>query len=83
MPDVPKVEPCTICQTMASFLSHDIRHHLSGIYCNAEFMSAPNICPTDRQQLLEEVREAIQNMTGLLDFVLFAAGSLVLGHGSG
>ncbi len=59
-----------IPRMMASFISHDLRHHLSSIYCNVEFMSEPDTCHEERQQLLEEVRSAIENMTDLLDSFL-------------
>ncbi|WP_263356774.1 sensor histidine kinase [Acidicapsa ligni] len=58
---------------LLAFISHDFRHHLAGIYCNVEFMSDPTICPTDRQELLEDVQSAIRNMTDLLDSYLLAA----------
>jgi signal transduction histidine kinase len=55
---------------MASSISHDLRHFLSAIYANAEFMSASNIRPAEREELLLEVRSAVQGMTDLLDSLL-------------
>jgi len=49
-------ERSNVSQTLVPFISHDIRHHLASIYCNAEFMSDPDICQTDREQFLAEVR---------------------------
>jgi signal transduction histidine kinase len=57
-------------QTLVPFIAHDIRHHLASIYCNVEFMSDPDICQTDREQLLAEVRGTIEDMTDLLDSFL-------------
>jgi signal transduction histidine kinase len=57
-------------QKLALFISHDIRHYLASIYCNIEFMSDPDICQTDREQLLAEVRGTIHDMTDLLDSFL-------------
>jgi signal transduction histidine kinase len=54
------------------FISHDIRHYLASINCNVEFMSDPNICQTDREHLLAEVRGTIHNMTDLLDSFLLS-----------
>jgi signal transduction histidine kinase len=55
---------------MASSISHDLRHHLSAMYANAEFMSDPKIDNTERQELLREVNAAVHSMTDLLDSLL-------------
>ena len=55
---------------MASSISHDLRHHLSAMYANAEFMCDPKIDSTERQELLREVNEAVHGMTDLLDSLL-------------
>jgi signal transduction histidine kinase len=55
---------------MASSISHDLRHHLSAMYANAEFMSDPRIDSNERQELLREVRAAVHGMTDLLDSLL-------------
>lgn len=55
---------------MASSISHDLRHHLSAMYANAEFMSDGSIPQAEREGLLEEVRIAVQEMTDLLDSLL-------------
>jgi signal transduction histidine kinase len=63
----------TLVHTLGPFIAHDMRHHLASIYCNVEFMSGPDICQTDREQLLAEVRDAIHDMTDLLDSFLVSA----------
>jgi signal transduction histidine kinase len=55
---------------MASSISHDLRHHLSAMYANAEFMSDPKIDNSERQELLREVSAAVHSMTDLLDSLL-------------
>jgi signal transduction histidine kinase len=55
---------------MASSISHDLRHYLSAMYANAEFMSDGSIPQTEREDLLLEVRNAVQGMTDLLDSLL-------------
>jgi len=55
---------------MASSISHDLRHYLSAMYANAEFMSDGSIPQAEREDLLEEVRIAVQGMTDLLDSLL-------------
>ena len=65
----------SLVASIASFLSHDIRHHLSVVYCNAEFMSKSATLETDRKQLLEEIKLAIRNVTQILDFTLLQTRS--------
>ncbi len=55
---------------MASSISHDLRHYLSAMYANAEFMSEGAIPQSEREDLLLEVRTAVQGMTDLLDSLL-------------
>jgi signal transduction histidine kinase len=55
---------------MASSISHDLRHYLSAMYANAEFMSEEKNSQTEREDLLQEVRTAVQGMTDLLDSLL-------------
>ncbi len=55
---------------MASSISHDLRHYLSAMYANAEFMSDGSTPQIEREDLLEEVRMAVQGMTDLLDSLL-------------
>ena len=55
---------------MASSVSHDLRHHLSAIYANAEFMSLPQAGADERSELLLEVREGVQGMTDLIESLL-------------
>jgi signal transduction histidine kinase len=69
---VLECERSNISQKLAPFISHDIRHHLATINCNVEFMTDPDICQTDRHQLLDEVRGTIRDMTDLLDSYLLS-----------
>ena len=55
---------------MASSVSHDLRHHLSAIYANAEFMSLDGTGNEERLELLLEVKEAVQGMTDLIESLL-------------
>ncbi len=55
---------------MASSISHDLRHYLSAMYANAEFMSEEKLPQTEREQLFAEVRSAVLGMTELLDSLL-------------
>ena len=60
----------SIVSSIVPLLSHDIRHHLSVVLCNAEFMSGSTTTEADRKQLLEEVKLATQHMIDLLDLML-------------
>ncbi|MGD0547577.1 MAG: HAMP domain-containing sensor histidine kinase [Terracidiphilus sp.] len=55
---------------MASSVSHDLRHYLSAIYANAEFLANPKIPGEEREELLEDVRAGVQGMTDMLDSLL-------------
>jgi C4-dicarboxylate-specific signal transduction histidine kinase len=70
----------SLATLIASLLSHDIRHHLSAVYCNAEFMSEPATLAGDRKQLFEEVKLAIEDVTKTLDFILLHARSELPSH---
>lgn len=53
---------------MASSISHDLRHHLAAMVANAEFLSEGRV--TERQLLYEELRDAANQMTDLIDSLL-------------
>ena len=55
---------------MASSISHDLRHHLSAMYANAEFLSDGAIPQAERDDLMRDVQSAVQGMTDLLDSLL-------------
>jgi signal transduction histidine kinase len=55
---------------MANSISHDLRHYLSAMYANAEFMSNDALPQAEREELFLEVRTAVQGMTDLLDSLL-------------
>lgn len=55
---------------MASSISHDLRHYLSAMYANAEFMSNERVPQAEREELFLEIQTAVQGMTDLLDSLL-------------
>ena len=55
---------------MACSISHDMRHSLTAIYANAEFLERDDTCATTRTDLLLEIQEAVLAMTKLLDSLL-------------
>jgi signal transduction histidine kinase len=54
----------------ASSISHDLRHYLSVMFANAEFMSDGSIAQSERDELFLEVRSAVHGITDLLDSLL-------------
>jgi signal transduction histidine kinase len=56
--------------SMASSISHDLRHYLSAIYANAEFMSDAKLPQAEREELQAEISAAVHGMTDLLDSLL-------------
>jgi signal transduction histidine kinase len=55
---------------MACSISHDLRHSLSAIYANAEFLERHDICASERADLLLEIQEAVLAMTERVDSLL-------------
>jgi signal transduction histidine kinase len=55
---------------MACSISHDMRHSLTAIYANAEFLERHDICARARADLLLEIQEAVLEMTERIDSLL-------------
>lgn len=55
---------------MASSISHDLRHPLTAIVANAEFLSEDNLTQSQREELNREVRLAVERMTDLIESLL-------------
>ena len=55
---------------MACSISHDMRHALTAIYANAEFLERHDICASLRADLLLEIQEAVVAMTERIDSLL-------------
>jgi len=68
-------ESMSVIGRMACSISHDMRHSLSAIYANAEFLERPDLCVSERADLVLEIQEAVLAMTERLDSLLQFAGS--------
>jgi len=55
---------------MASSVSHDLRHYLATVYANAEFLVSPSLSSSERLEMFEEIRVAVNRTTDLLDSLL-------------
>lgn len=55
---------------MASSISHDLRHSLAAVVANAEFLAESKLDGRQREELYQEVRIAVDQMTDLLESLL-------------
>ena len=60
---------------MTCSISHDMRHSLTAIYANAEFLERHDLCARVRADLLLEIQEAVLAMTERIDSLLQFASS--------
>jgi signal transduction histidine kinase len=56
--------------SMASSVSHDLRHYLAAVFANAEFLSSSHLSAQERGELLEDIQVAVDGATELLDSLL-------------
>lgn len=56
--------------TMASSISHDLRHPLTAVLANAEFLAEPDLPGKQREELYLEIRVAVHRLTDLIDSLL-------------
>ncbi len=56
--------------TMASSISHDLRHALTAMLANAEFLCDARLNGRRREDLYQEIRVAVDHMTDLLESLL-------------
>jgi signal transduction histidine kinase len=55
---------------MASSISHDLRHPLTAVLANAEFLADADLSPAQREELYQEIRVAVNRLTDLVDSLL-------------
>ncbi len=60
---------------MASSVSHDLRHYLAAVYANSEFLAAGNLAEEDRNEILGDIRSAVNGTTDLLESLLIISRS--------
>jgi signal transduction histidine kinase len=68
--DLRALEPLSALSRMVALISHDLRHPLTAILANAEFLTQANISEMQRNDLYEEIRSAIDRMNELLSSLL-------------
>jgi signal transduction histidine kinase len=55
---------------MASSISHDLRHALAAVVANSEFLCDGHLSSEQREELYQEVRSGVNQMTDLIDSLL-------------
>jgi signal transduction histidine kinase len=55
---------------MASSISHDLRHSLAAVVANSEFLCDGRLTAGQREELYQEVRTGVNQMTDLIDSLL-------------
>jgi signal transduction histidine kinase len=55
---------------MASSVSHDLRHYLAAVYANSEFLASGKLPESERNEILAEIRTAVNGTTELLESLL-------------
>jgi signal transduction histidine kinase len=68
--DLIDAEKLATIGRMASSISHDLRHSLAAIVANAEFLCESGLSSDQREELYQEVRSAVNQMTDLIDSLL-------------
>jgi signal transduction histidine kinase len=63
-------ETVSIISDMACTISHDMRHSLSAIYANAEFLERPDMSAHLRTEIVHEIQKVVLEMTERLDSLL-------------
>src|SRR5271163_2304504 len=68
--DLPILEPLSAVSKMVALVSHDLRHPLTAILANAEFLTQPDISELERNELYHEIRCAVDRMNELVSSLL-------------
>lgn len=55
---------------MARSVSHDLRHYLSAVYANAEFLASADLGRAERSMFFEEIRSAVLGITDMIESLL-------------
>jgi signal transduction histidine kinase len=63
-------ERLAIIGRMASSVSHDLRHYLSAVYANAEFLASSPLSEAERSEILSDIRLAVHGTTELIESML-------------
>ena len=68
--DRPVTDPLSVVSGLVALISHDLRHPLTAILANAEFLMRTDATETQRNEFYEEIRSAIERMNELVSSLL-------------
>jgi signal transduction histidine kinase len=68
--DPPIREPLSAVTRMVALVSHDLRHPLTAILANAEFLTQPDISEMERNEFYHEIHCAVDRMNELVSSLL-------------
>ena len=68
--DLTNLGPLSAVSRMVALISHDLRHPLTAILANAEFLTQPNISELERNELYHEIRCSVDRMNELVSSLL-------------
>ena len=56
--------------SMASSVSHDLRHYLAAIYANSEFLASDRLSSKERAEIFADIRAAVLGTTDMIESLL-------------
>jgi signal transduction histidine kinase len=68
--DLRILEPRSAANSIIAFISHDLRHPLTAILANAEFLTHSDISETEKSDFYQEIRWAIDRMNEMVSSLL-------------
>jgi signal transduction histidine kinase len=68
--DLPILEPLSAVSRIVAFVSHDLRHPLTAILANAEFLTRSDISEMQRSDTYQDIRLAIDEMNEMISSLL-------------
>src|SRR5271170_7047862 len=68
--DLPILEPLSVVSRIVAFVSHDLRHPLTAILANAEFLTRSGISEMEKSDYYQEIRWAIDRMNEMVSSLL-------------
>src|ERR1700689_2341548 len=68
--DLPILEPLSAATNIIAFISHDLRHPLTAILANAEFLTRSDISEMEKRDFYREIRCAIHRMNVMVASLL-------------
>src|SRR5580693_3198918 len=68
--DLPILEPLSAANSIVAFISHDLRHPLTAILANAEFLTRSGISEMEKSDYYQEIRWAIDRMNEMVSSLL-------------